>query len=44
VKSTAPAATEQITSAAAAVAMHKDTGLAIRLTDVALAHALHAIG
>jgi len=32
----------QITSAAAAADMHKDTGLAHRLTDVALA--LHAIG
>jgi len=31
----------QITSAAAAAAMHKDIGLAHRLTDVALA--LHAI-
>jgi hypothetical protein len=32
----------QITSAAAAAAMHKESGLAHRLTDVALA--LHAIG
>jgi hypothetical protein len=32
----------QITGAAAAAAMHKDTGLTHRLTDVALA--LHAIG
>jgi hypothetical protein len=32
----------QITSAAAAAAMHKDTGLAHTLTHVALA--LHAIG
>jgi hypothetical protein len=32
----------QMTRAAAAAAMHKDTGLAHRLTDVALA--LHAIG
>jgi hypothetical protein len=32
----------QITSAAAATAMHKDTGLAHRLTNVVLA--LHAIG
>jgi hypothetical protein len=31
----------QITSVAAAAALHKDTGLAHRLTDVALA--LHAI-
>ena len=31
----------QMTRAAAAAAMHKDTGLAHRLTDVALA--LHAI-
>jgi hypothetical protein len=32
----------QMTRVAAAAAMHKDTGLAHRLTDVALA--LHAIG
>ena len=32
----------QMTSAAAAAAMHRDTGLAHRLKDVALA--LHAIG
>ena len=32
----------QMTSAAAPAGMHKDTGLAHRLTDVALA--LHAIG